>query len=249
MVSPGKPAWKGPACPGLTFNHDKGRIMQEKSGFAAILMLAGLLFGPLASGAEKGGELTANLGLASNYVWRGITLSSDQAAIQGGLDYQLNNGVYLGTWLSNAAGDGYEQDWYGGYGFRTDEVVWDVGYILYTYPVQSGRNFGELYANLTWRMLNGGIALTLNADNDPGNRADSGDVFLYIGGTWNVNGVDLGGTLGNHSRGRNGFDNYSYLELFLRKERFAFRFAKNTLDGNAGDYRFWVDYTMDFELM
>ncbi len=223
--------------------------MRKKTGFAAGLLLGGLLTGLPVTAAEKTGALTANLGVASNYVWRGITLSTDQAAVQGGLDYQLNNGFYLGTWLSNAAGDGYEQDWYGGVGFRTDEVIWDVGYILYTYPVVSGRTFGEAYANLTWRMLNGGIALTLNADNDPGNRADSGDVFLYLGATWNVNGLELGGTLGNHSRGRAGFDSYSYLELFLRKETLGFRFAKNTLDGDAGDYRFWLDYRLDFELL
>ena len=223
--------------------------MRKKTWFAAILLLGGLITVLPVTAAEKKGDLTANLSVASNYVWRGLTASGDQAAVQGGLDYQLNNGFYLGTWLSNAGNDGYEQDWYGGFGFRTDEVVWDTGYILYTYPVASNRTFGEAYANLTWRMLNGGIALTLNADDDPGNPADSGDVFLYLGATWNVNEMELGGTLGNYSRGRAGFDNYSYLELFLRKEKFGFRFAKNTLDGNEGDYRFWVDYRMDFDLL
>ncbi len=223
--------------------------MQRKHVVATSLLLGGLMLGQGAMAAEPAPDydLTANLGLTSNYMWRGTTLSADQAAIQGGVDWQMNNGFYLGTWISNVAG-GYEQDWYGGYGFRTDEVVWDVGYILYTYPVQDNLTFGEAYANLSWRMLNGGIALTLNADDDANNPADSGDVFLYIGGTWTVSGIDLGGTIGNYSRGRNGFDNYSYLELFMRKNDFGFRFAKNSLDSPEGDYRFWLTYEMDFDL-
>ncbi len=222
--------------------------MQKKTLLAASLLCGGLILGQGALAAEDGKELTGNLGLSSNYMWRGQSLSGDQAAIQGGIDWQMDNGVYLGTWLSNVTG-GYEQDLYGGYGFRTDEVVWDVGYILYTYPVQDNLDFGELYANVTWRMLNGGIALTLNADDDANNPADSGDLFFYVGGTWNVNGLDLGATFGNYSRGRSGFDNYSYIELFLRKNEFAFRFAKNTLDGPEGDYRFWIAYSKGFDLL
>ena len=223
--------------------------MQRKHLVATSLLLGGLMLGHGAMAAEPAPDydLTANLELTSNYMWRGQSLSGDQAAVQGGVDWQMNNGFYLGTWISNVAG-GYEQDWYGGYGFRTDEVVWDVGYILYTYPVQDNLTFGEAYANLTWRMLNGGIALTLNADDDAGNPADSGDVFLYIGATWNVSGIDLGGTIGNYSRGRSGVDNYSYLELFMRKNDFQFRFAKNSLDSPEGDYRFWLSYEMDFDL-
>ncbi len=223
--------------------------MQRKQMLVAILLAGGLMAGQGARAAETAAsyDLTANLSVTSNYMWRGYSRSGDQAAVQGGVDFQMNNGVYLGTWISNVTG-GYEQDWYGGYGFRTDEVVWDVGYILYTYPVHSRRTFGELYANLSWRMLNGGLALTLNADNDPGNPADSGDMFLYFGATWNVSGIDLGGTIGNYSRGRNGFSNYSYLELFMRKNDFSFRFAKSSLSGSQGDYRFWLDYKMDFDL-
>ncbi len=222
--------------------------MQKNQKLVAGLLTAGLLLGNAAFAAENDWDLTANLGLTSNYMWRGTTLSGDQAAIQGGVDWQFNNGFYLGSWISNVSG-GYEQDWYGGFGFRTDEVIWDVGYVLYTYPVHDNATFGEVYANLSWRMLNGGVALTLNADDDPANPADSGDVFLYIGASWKVSGLDLGGTFGNYSRGRDNFDNYSYLELFAEKDKLRFSFAKNSLSGKEGDYRFWLAYTMDFNLM
>ena len=36
--------------------------------------------------------LSANLGVASNYIWRGVTQTQDDPAISGGLDYVMENG-------------------------------------------------------------------------------------------------------------------------------------------------------------
>jgi uncharacterized protein (TIGR02001 family) len=70
--------------------------------------------------------LTFNLGLYSEYMFRGVALS-DGPAIQGGVDYGHSSGFYAGTWWSNidkdftGHGDGFsggnslETDWYAGY--------------------------------------------------------------------------------------------------------------------------------------
>jgi uncharacterized protein (TIGR02001 family) len=42
--------------------------------------------------------------LASDYVFRGISQSQRQPAIQGGFDYSHASGFYVGTWASNVAG-------------------------------------------------------------------------------------------------------------------------------------------------
>lgn len=44
---------------------------------------------------------TSNVGLFSQYVFRGLTQTNEKPAIQGGFDYSHASGVYLGTWLSN----------------------------------------------------------------------------------------------------------------------------------------------------
>lgn len=198
-------------------------------------------------------EFTANIGLASNYLWRGVTQTDDQAAIQGGVDYGHKSGVYAGTWLSNVkfgGTSGYEQDWYVGYRFKTDPVLWDVGYKLYTYPSLTDLNFGEIYGNVNWKFLTGGVALTTNADDSLANPADSGDVYLYVTGDWTLKGIGLGGTLGHYSHTRTGIDDYSHLQLYLEKSGFKLAFDKNNLDvGNLDDYRFWLSYTMDFDLL
>ncbi len=61
---------------------------------------------------------SANIGVGSNYMWRGITQTDNAAAISGGVDYANPNGFYAGTWTSNVTwvGDSYELDLYAGYG-------------------------------------------------------------------------------------------------------------------------------------
>jgi len=95
-------------------------------------------------------ELTANAGVTSNYVFRGVTQTDDGIAIQGGVDYVHEVGVYAGAWASNVetgTGDkGYETDLYVGYNFKLNEdVVFDVGYITYIYSSVAISDAEELY--------------------------------------------------------------------------------------------------------
>ena len=47
--------------------------------------------------------VTANVGVVSDYVFRGLTQTNGKPAIQGGVDYAHSSGVYVGTWLSNVS--------------------------------------------------------------------------------------------------------------------------------------------------
>ncbi len=51
--------------------------------------------------AEDPYSISANIGAVSNYMWRGVTQTGDQPAIQGGLDFSHESGFYAGTWISN----------------------------------------------------------------------------------------------------------------------------------------------------
>ena len=65
--------------------------------------------------------VTANVMLASNYIFRGISQSQNKPAIQGGFDYSHASGLYAGTWASNVSWVGtkdnnsMEWDFYAGY--------------------------------------------------------------------------------------------------------------------------------------
>lgn len=72
--------------------------------------------------APAADPLSFNVGVVSEYRYRGISQSRLRPALQGGIDYAGANGFYVGTWAStikwvkDAGGDGdVEVDLYGGY--------------------------------------------------------------------------------------------------------------------------------------
>lgn len=70
------------------------------SSLAASLGTLLLVLGAPAS-AEDPWNISANIGVVSNYIFRGVTQTQDGAAVQGGLDVTHSSGFYAGTWVSN----------------------------------------------------------------------------------------------------------------------------------------------------
>jgi uncharacterized protein (TIGR02001 family) len=89
----------------------------------------------LASPAAMAGT-TANFGVASEYMFRGIP-QTNGAAVQGGLDFASDIGLYVGAWASNVnfggGENGNEFDVYGGFTKSFGGFGLDVGAIGYLY--------------------------------------------------------------------------------------------------------------------
>jgi uncharacterized protein (TIGR02001 family) len=110
--------------------------------FIGAALLASAAIGGLSTAAHaEEGSFSANVALTSNYVWRGLTQSDGDAAIQGGFDY--TNGIfYAGTWGSSvnfgALGPEdlatMELDVYAGLTPSVGPVTFDVGVVGYFYP-------------------------------------------------------------------------------------------------------------------
>lgn len=92
-------------------------------------------------------EVSANVGVTNNYVWRGMTQDFDKAAVQGGIDLGFG-GFYLGTWTSNAWDD-TEVDGYAGYAGEAAGIEYDIGAIRYGYLDTPSANFSEAYLGLS----------------------------------------------------------------------------------------------------
>jgi uncharacterized protein (TIGR02001 family) len=126
-------------------------------------------------------ELSGNVSIGSDYVYRGISQTDEEATIQGGFDWVAENGIYAGIWASNIAFDGYiEMDYYIGYGGSFNEdVEFDVGLLHYDYPNQaSGHadyNFEEVYGSVSYK----GVKLGLAVSNDFFGESDSAQ-YVYI---------------------------------------------------------------------
>ncbi|GAB4296074.1 MAG: TorF family putative porin [Methylophaga sp.] len=117
-------------------------------------------------------SLTANVGMFSQYVFRGITYSDERMALQGGFDYAHASGWYAGVWGSSLeeddnAGNSLEVDFYGGYYHEfTDDFAVDVGLLQFYYPDHkkyNGENIDttEAYVAATWKWFTAKYSRTL----------------------------------------------------------------------------------------
>lgn len=102
----------------------------------------------MASGSAFAG-VTGNVAVFSDYLFRGITQTASDAAVQGGLDYSHASGFYSGVWVSNTAFGSPETDLYAGFSGKTGEIGYDVGYVFYGYRDTPIANYSEIYAGIT----------------------------------------------------------------------------------------------------
>ena len=144
--------------------------------FGSILSLSSFVFTDV--------SLSGNVGLTTDYIWRGMTQNDGNPSISGGFDLEDDSGFYLGVWAANVeaddndtvAGSGsIELDGYLGYsGSFNDDAGYDIGYIAYTYPDYDSWDFEELY--LTFDFY--GVYVTYAAGMDSAN--DYGEIGYSV---------------------------------------------------------------------
>lgn len=121
---------------------------------------------PVLAEEAAASPIAANVTLASEYVYRGISQTREKLALQGGFDYAHASGLYAGVWGSNinwlqdaGQSSSLEIDIYGGYkGKISDDFSYDVGYLRYEYPGSYTTGFvspntDELYVAGTYKMF------------------------------------------------------------------------------------------------
>ena len=207
-------------------------------------------------------DWTGNAAVTNNYIWRGVTQTSDQAAVQGGVDWGHDSGLYAGTWLYNVdfsgLGDGYEMDVYAGFGGEVGGFGYDLGILTYQYPVTPAFNFTEVYASGTFNVLTIGLHYTVDAasgndaEKTPGASGafDSGDIYVYGSLDFCTKAGDFSLFAGSYMfdnsnksfANGNSFGDLDYVHYGAAWSKGDFRFAvdKNDIDDNnsafgAGD--------------
>lgn len=130
----------------------------RKTAIASSLSLLLLGTGP-ARAATSG-----SLALTSDYMFRGVSQTNRDPALQGGIEYAHDSGFYVGawgsniSWLSDIPGDissSLELDGYLGYRGKAGQLVaYDVGVLTYDYPGDFPDGFSradttELYLGAT----------------------------------------------------------------------------------------------------
>ena len=209
--------------------------------FAALAALASISALPLTARAEDppASPLSFNVGVVTDYRYRGISQSRLKPALQGGADYAFASGLYVGTWAStiswikdagkingvDAGSTPLEIDLYGGYkgDIVKDTLSYDVGGLYYLYagnklnkiPGASKADTFEVYGALTAGIFTGKYSYSLTnlfGNGGSGGAAKStGSFYVDLSANADLgNGVTLTPHVG-WQKIKN-YDTYSYID-------------------------------------
>jgi uncharacterized protein (TIGR02001 family) len=168
--------------------------------------------------------LTASFDITSNYVYRGISQTSNLPAVQGGFTYNfLNTGVYFNAWGSNVNLD----DVYGNKATVeldailgvtnkiTDNLNYDIKFERYNYP-RTASSYGELICNLNYYFLTTQIGYSSNVFN-----SHATGTYYGLGAKYDIpaeyifgfNNINISGGIGHYSlpikAGYKSYDDYN----------------------------------------
>jgi len=192
--------------------------------------------------------LSANVGATSNYLWRGVTQTNNDAAVSGGIDYSASSGFYAGVWTSNASwaeNMTYEADIYGGFsGDLGNGFGYDVGYIYYGYDSDANSDFSEVYANLSYGAFSIGYNTLVDSD---ANGSFGDDTYITADAEFEVaKDLSLAFHLGNYDFDAGG--DYTDYGVSLSKSGFTLTLSDTDIDGADGDLNITISYSIDLDL-
>lgn len=153
--------------------------------------------------------VSGSVALTSDYIFRGVSQTNQEPALQAGLEYAADSGFYVGTWGSNInwlsdlsttqapISSSLELDGYAGYrGKFGDSVGFDVGALYYWYPgdYPSGFNSAdtaELYFGISAGVFSAKYSYALTdlfgyADSDGSGYLDVAVNWEFVP-TWTLN--------------------------------------------------------------
>jgi hypothetical protein len=135
---------------------------------------AGLALAIVLPIAQAQTPLTGNLSFVGDYRFRGVSQTYTQPAVQAGVEYASDLGVYGGAWGSNVSGNQFmngaslELDLYGGYRWGFGKVAMDLGGQYYWYPSArynidpgDGYNTGEVYLSTRYQQVSAKYSLAV----------------------------------------------------------------------------------------
>ncbi len=218
----------------------------------AICLTTLLILPSLVTAGEKVGEfdLSANVALTTDYVWRGVSQSKSDPALQGGFDVSHSSGLYVGVWGSNVDFNDTAQmelDIYAGFAKEFESgVSVDVGILHYDYPgAADGLDyaFNEYYLGVGYTIKGVGLNAKYSFSPDfygtpAGNVDDKSAWYLDFGADYTlpyevVIAAHYGYTAGEHfDNTANNPDSYADYKVSLSKEIKGFGFDLSYTDTN-----------------
>lgn len=189
--------------------------------------------------AEAEPNLTWNLAITSDYVFRGVTQTNFKPAVQGGLDYAFgDSGFYVGVWASNVDfvdNDGPDIEVDSFVGFNTDvsdSLNLDLSVVHYSYlgerDAYGSLDYNEVFGKITYAEM---VTFTVAYANDYSN-LDYSSLYFNLGGEWEIgNALSLNASVG-HSDFSDGNGSYNDWNVGLSRQFGPVNAALNYYDTN-----------------
>ncbi len=243
--------------------------MRPRALLSIMLVFAAYVFafGANAARAEEGKKgildpsyFSATTTFATDYVFRGISQTNEDPAIQGSLDYAHPIGFYLGAWGSNVddsiSKGNIEIDFYGGYRHELfKDFSFDLSVIYYLYPGSGSdpeANYVEGHLGLSYALSSLPLAPTLGVgyNYSPNFFGEDGDAH-FVNGKLGLSlpyGFGLAGELGyqwvegdkltGHGQGEGGHDgfDYTYWRAGLSRALLGFNLDLSYYNTNEEDF-------------
>lgn len=186
-------------------------------------------------------DASVNAAATNNYLWRGVTQSTDTASVSGGVDWSGASGLYAGVW-SGSLVDGTETDLYAGFKGKAGSLGYDVGVITYQYtPAEPSISFTEAYLNFSFGDATIGVASTIDtAFANEGGQFDEGDMYVNASYDFKVGVFDtsiFGGSymFENDNLLGNGDLDYSHYGVSFTSGEVTVALEKNDITTNPAD--------------
>jgi uncharacterized protein (TIGR02001 family) len=179
----------------------------------------------------------ANIGLFSDYVFRGVSQTDEDPAPQAGIDWSGDSGWYVGAWASDVdfgESNDFELDIYGGYSADLGDSGWsyDVQFLYYFYPESDNvEDFPEVSLGLSYDWFSSSVAYTWD---NYGLGEDA--LYFNLGGAF-----ELSDSYGVHA-------SIGYYDFDEPANDFFVGAPSNYIDWNVGVSATWVgfDFGLDY---
>ncbi len=175
---------------------------------------------------------TYNVGLYSQYIFRGLTQTGEKPAIQGGVDYAHSSGFYAGAWASNISwlednstydSSSLELDLYGGFANTIGDtgIGYNVGLLQYVYPgdKKSGSTPAgttEVYGSLSYSWISAKVSVIASANGFGVSKAD-GTWYAELNANYPIadTGITANAHIGRQDYSGTGNEIYNYTDWKL----------------------------------
>ena len=201
-------------------------------------------------------EFSGSVALTSDYVFRGVSLSNENMAMQGEFDATHSSGAYIGTWASNVSFDpskspnntgSLELDVYAGYAGKMNDFGYDLFVTRLIYPGSgTDATTNKDHQNLDYHEFSLALSYSLPMGTEVGVRydyapiwADTGskaDNYLFTVGHELPMGISVGASLGRQDfREKKGGTDYTYYGVQVAYSINKFTLALDFSDTNLKD--------------